>query len=701
MQYEDFDIAIQADTGRTYRIQLLRSPAGEAQETVTFPFDDLALQLRLTQLENALLKSSSQRRRIPTAQEQAILEFGKALFDFLMHGEIGRRYAVSYDRCQQQGQGLRIKLRIHDAQLASLPWEYLYDQRYDQYLALSQRTPLLRYLELPRPLRPLIVPTPLHILGMVANPRNLPQLDVASEKQRIEQAIAPLQAQGLVQLTWLAGESWRDLQRTIRRQPWHILHFIGHGGFDKERDEGYLSFSDQQGEARRMYATGLAQLLHDHDSLRVIVLNSCDGGQSGSNIFSSTAATLVRSGIPCVVAMQYEITDTAAVEFSRTFYEALTDGLPIETTVSDARKSIVLSKQDSLEWGTPVIFTHAPDGVLFHLAPTTPPPPATPSPTPAPPPMPVSRSAVPRLPWRLNARGLPLIESWQQLQAVEELPPRIVWLPDEKEMALVPAGPFLMGSTEAETKKVIGWVIEDFLRAETPQRRVTLPHYYMDITPVTHAEYARFIAANPEHPVPTGTHPLAQPHAWDTQRRQPPASVSRHPVVLVDWHSAMAYARWAGKALPTEEQWEKGARGSDGRLYPWGNEWDRQRVNSAERHHGGEFNQVGDWWNWWKPIRDAQETPGIFTSPVGTYAAGASPYGLLDMAGNVWEWCDAWYEAYPGSQAQHEDFGGKNRVVRGGSWYFIHNYLRCANRFGNAPTLRSSYVGFRCASTAF
>ncbi len=158
---------------------------------------------------------------------------------------------------------------------------------------------------------------------------------------------------------------------------------------------------------------------------------------------------------------------------------------------------------------------------------------------------------------------------------------------------------------------------------------------------------------------------------------------------VVDWHSAVAYARWAGKALPTEEQWEKGARGTDGRLYPWGNEWEWPRVNSAERHHGGDFNKVGEWWDWWNPIKDAKKSPGIFTSPVGAYASGASPYGLLDMAGNVYEWCDAWYDAYPGSQAQHEDFGRKYRVVRGGSWNQSSTSLRPA-----VPPTRDYMSGF-------
>lgn len=684
MQYRDFDLSLTATADGSYRITALSSPAGEAQETVPFPFDALALQLQLARLENALLKSSRRSRRIPSAEERQVQAFGQALFNFLLHGEVGRRYEASNALCRQMGDGLRLKLRLEAPELAALPWEFLYDGRFDEYLALSPRTPVVRYLPLPRAAAPLDTPPPLRLLGMVANPVNLSQLNVAVEKERVEQALKDLTAAGLVELTWLKGEGWRDLQRAMR-QPWHLFHFIGHGGFDAATDEGYLAFSDGRGEAERIRASRLAQLL-DQDSLRVVVLNACDGAQSGADVFSSTAATLVRRGVPCVVAMQYAITDRAAVEFAHTFYEALAEGLPTETIVSEARKSIALSRDGSLEWGTPVVFTHAPDGVLFNLTDA----PAAPAPRPS-----------PRLPWRLNARGLPLIEAWEQLQGVEKLPERIVWVKDQKEMALIPAGPFTMGASEEEARQLKGWWKQEAILAETPARPVTLPAYYMDVTPVTHAEYARFLGDRPEQPVPQGTYPLSQPHTWDSALRQPPDAVRQHPVVLVDWASAAAYAAWAGKALPTEEQWEKGARGSDGRLYPWGNTWDRTRLNSAEGHRGHDFDNVQQWWDWWKPIRDAKATPGLFTTPVGAYPAGASPYGLLDMAGNVWEWCDAWYAAYPGSQAQHPDFGQQYRVVRGGAWGSDRSIARCACRSRYAPHDWDNNVGFRCASTPF
>ena len=203
---------------------------------------------------------------------------------------------------------------------------------------------------------------------MVASPTGLTPLDVERERTRIQEATAGLQARGLVELEWLDPATPRELQAALRRDKWHIFHFAGHGGFDPAIDEGVVALVDEDGSAVRVPATQLGRLLGDHNPLRLAVLNACEGARGSTHdLFSSTAATLVRRGTPAVVAMQYEITDDAAKEFGRAFYEAIADDLPVDIAVAEARKSLSIQMSSTLEWGTPVLFMRTDDGVLFRI----------------------------------------------------------------------------------------------------------------------------------------------------------------------------------------------------------------------------------------------------------------------------------------------------------------------------------------------
>lgn len=368
LDYLDFELEIGPGSGREYPIAVIRSAGGEARETMHFPFDELALENQLLALQNVLLRSGGKYRQILSPRAQIVQDFGRALFNALFTGEVRSRYAVSRQEAVRQGKGLRLKLRIQSPELAALPWEFLYDPGQAEYVCLSSNTPIVRYLELPHPPEPLIVATPLRILGMVASPKNLAVLDIQREKQRVEKAIEDLRADGLVQVTWLDGRTWQDLQRAVRRGTWHIFHFIGHGGFDSNADEGLIALEDDEGQTHFLSATQLGRLLTDHYPLRLVVLNSCEGARgSERDIFSSTASILVQRGIPAVLAMQYEITDRAAIELSRAFYEALADGMPVDAAVGEARKAISLSIENTVEWGTPVLYMRAPNGTLFRI----------------------------------------------------------------------------------------------------------------------------------------------------------------------------------------------------------------------------------------------------------------------------------------------------------------------------------------------
>jgi serine/threonine-protein kinase len=187
------------------------------------------------------------------------------------------------------------------------------------------------------------------------------------------------------------------------------------------------------------------------------------------------------------------------------------------------------------------------------------------------------------------------------------------------------------------------------------------PEFWIDKTPITNAEYKRFLDDNPEYPVPFTEEDWAQSYNWDRQNRSFPVGQDEHPVVSVSHHDAMAYAAWAGTRLPTEEEWEKAARGTDGRRYPWGR-WDQDRCNTVEA-------QI------------------LTTTPVGLYSPeGDSPYGCTDMAGNVWEWT-----------ATEDDVGV---VVRGGSFINDRLYARCAFREWDLQGSGLRLYGFRTVTAS-
>jgi formylglycine-generating enzyme required for sulfatase activity len=654
MEYLDFELEIRSGSGRDYPVAVLRSPAGEAHATMRFPFDQLALESHLKDLQIALLRSGGKRRRVLSPEERAVQDFGRTLFEALFGGVVGNCYAVSRERTAAAGQGLRVKLRIQEPTLAALPWEFLYDAQRGEYVCLSVHTPLVRYLELPQSTPALRVAPPLSILGVIANPSDLEALDVEREKERVERAVAPLRARGLLQLTWLAGQTWRDLQRAMRGGPWHVLHFVGHGGFDAHADEGLVVLVGEDGRRQYLHATQLGRLLADHSTLRLVLLNACEGARGGvHDEFSSTAAALVRRGIPAVLAMQYEITDRAAIEFARGFYEALADGLPVDAATTEARKAVSLEVAHTVEWGAPALYLRAADGLLFDLtaAPATVPPPV------------LSQIQAPT--------------ATRQATPVEAPAARVARLRFEPEMVGVPAGPFLMGTSAEQVKEMLrrfNWAKEHqeqgWFKQEQPAHEVTLPAFEIGRCPVTNAEYAVFVEA-------TGR--PAPPH-WQAGRV--PEALADHPVVNVTWRDAQAYVAWLGERtgaayrLPTEAEWEKAARGQDGRLWPWGNDWDGQRPRANCQPSG----------------------PGA-TTPVGQYSpAGDSPYGAADMAGNVWEWCmTKWQENYA-KPADDDPSGNALRVLRGGSWFGPNpGIVRCASRRWGTPGGRGDDGGFRVA----
>jgi hypothetical protein len=373
MEAVDVELEINSAGAGTYLVAA-RSPSGEATATMRLPFDEEEIENRLRALQTTLIWSTARTRRVISEVEQPVRQFGAALFDALIAGDVRVLVGASRDRAAHEGKRLRLVLRIRPPELSRLPWEFLYNTGSDEYLALTM--PLLRYPEVLEPRRPFEVSPPLEILGMVARPSDRDPLEIEEEQQWLRAALVDLERIGRVRLTWIEGQTWRDLQRTMRQGRWHVFHFIGHGGFDQTADEGIIALADDQGGTRLLHAGDLSLLLRDHASLRLVLLNACDTGRAGAlDPFSSTAGALVRRGIPAVVAMQYEISDRAAIEFTRSFYGALADGFPIDVGVMEARRAVKLAHRSSLEWGTPVLYLRSTHARIFDLSASPPPEP--------------------------------------------------------------------------------------------------------------------------------------------------------------------------------------------------------------------------------------------------------------------------------------------------------------------------------------
>ena len=221
-------------------------------------------------------------------------------------------------------------------------------------------------------------------------------------------------------------------------------------------------------------------------------------------------------------------------------------------------------------------------------------------------------------------------------------------------MVLIPGGEFIMGSNER-------W--DD----ETPEYIESVEKFYIDAYEVTNAEYEKF--------------------TYDTKREVPyhwsngkvPKNKKNHPVIYVNWYDAEEYCKWKGKRLPTEQEWEKAARGESGNIYPWGNTWAIDKSNHPYKGSTG-------------------------TEPVGSYPNGTSPYGLYDMSGNVWEWVDSFYLPHPGNNINRGEYGKDKRVLKGGSWFDCLSYgcglsAPTFNRSFFTPEVRNNSFGFRCATS--
>jgi formylglycine-generating enzyme required for sulfatase activity len=260
-------------------------------------------------------------------------------------------------------------------------------------------------------------------------------------------------------------------------------------------------------------------------------------------------------------------------------------------------------------------------------------------------------------------------------------------------MVLVPTGTFAMGGSEADAIKACedwnprGTCGAFYFRDEEPVHTVELADYYIDKYEVTNNAYAKCVEAGVcAPPFSDGS------HSRNSYFSNP--AYADYPVIFTGWDGAITYCQWRGGRLPTEIEWEKAARGTDGRTYPWGNVLDGTQANFCDT------NCDRSWAN------TANDDGHFDTAPVGSYPNGASPYGAMDMAGNISEWVADIYGPYPGGEAHIDsDHYGSTYVRRGGSWYSLGSDLRTTRRDKDLPLIQNdgtnaylanNRIGFRC-----
>ena len=270
----------------------------------------------------------------------------------------------------QQGKGLRFVIDTTDTpELGRLPWEFLYSPEKDDFLFSDRMKPVVRWLDVDEPTPTLSIAPPLRVLIAFAAPGGLAPLSIGDELARLDQALAPLTKRGLIGITRLENATLERLDEALLTVRPHVLHFIGHGDFNG--GDGLLLLESDTPDRAPDPLTGrrLGVLLRNHlANLRLVFLNSCMGGAvSPVDPFGGIAQTLIRRGVPAVIAMQFAIPDKAAVELSRHFYRYLAAGQPVDAALTSAR-AFLFARGHEVEWGAPALHMRSPDGRLFSIA---------------------------------------------------------------------------------------------------------------------------------------------------------------------------------------------------------------------------------------------------------------------------------------------------------------------------------------------
>lgn len=364
-----FDLLLEL-TEDGYCATVRKSPAGTATAPFALPLHRREQHAAVQRLLGDAGGDDAQR----SAQFALAREIGGKLFDAIFHGPILECWQTSWRAAYTARSSLRVQLGIgDDPMLRALPWEYLYDDTRDEFLALSVHTPVVRSLPAAHKIRPLVVAPPLRVLVVMAGPEGHPPLAVGRDWRALIDTVDTLGADGRMTFERLAKPTLLDLQRKLRQQPYHIFHFIGFAVHDVQTQEGVLLFEDEMGRGRAITGDHLGKLLSDHYSVRLAVLEVRNAARVGGvDPGAAVVEQVVRRGAPAAVYQPSRLRTRPSLAFLHAFYDALANYRPVDVAMTEARRAIQLEEAGA-GWGLPHLVSRLPDGQLFERY--TPPPP--------------------------------------------------------------------------------------------------------------------------------------------------------------------------------------------------------------------------------------------------------------------------------------------------------------------------------------
>lgn len=377
MRFHDFSIEILALRDGRFDMRVVSKASGELQASIALPRPVDELLASMDGPDARVRSATGERAFTPEAADvaRAPSDLGQELFDLLFSApEVNRALAECMTDARNSQAGVRLKFTLNTrdagvADLARLPWELLHDETKYKYFALRPESPIVRYLEVPKPFEVMAFEPPLRILVASANPRQ--DLSLDHERDNLKAALG---ARPDIELRFVDRASIQSIAAELTNarsdaRNIHVVHFMGHGDFRNGR--GVLLLHDESGREDQVDAEAFATALQAGGAVRLVFLNACNTAQSAAQAaagpFTGVASSLVFEGIPAVVAMQRPVPDAAAIVLAKHFYSNIAKGWPVDAAMSEGRRQMYYDRPGHLDWAIPVLFMRSPDGVLFDV----------------------------------------------------------------------------------------------------------------------------------------------------------------------------------------------------------------------------------------------------------------------------------------------------------------------------------------------